>query len=248
MVDFIALIDGPEQIESFRMPKQKRQQEYKASVVFLKEPLPPDDPGDYDRFGILLKESQKFCKRVGLQKDLIPKIIKSDSDWAFILKVDALLESAAKHIVRNGLQIQLLKQTFRNGALDDFIDSLSMNGRTSLLKLLEASALPEEELRFVEVTRLVRNAYAHNIQYADFSLAQLINSRADKSRLIKYLSGVKNFDEAQLMSSYEKDAIFFRFCIIDSVMRFLFYAYHLTSKPRKTVRRRAASKLAAIPK
>jgi hypothetical protein len=167
------------------MPKQKKQPPYKASIVFRKEPQLPDDPGGYDRFGILLKESQKFCKRVGLQKDLVPKIIKTDSDWAFILKVDALLESAAKHIVRHGLQIKLLKQTFRNGALDDFIDSLSMNGRTSLLKLLEASALPEEELRFVEVTRLVRNAYAHNIEYADVRITQRISLRGDKSRLVK---------------------------------------------------------------
>jgi hypothetical protein len=143
------------------MLEQKKQQPYKAAIVFRKEPPPPDDPGDYDRFGILLKESQKFCKRVGLQKDLIPKILKTDGDWAFILKVDALHESAAKHIVRHGLQIKLLKQTFRNGGLDNFIDSLPMNGRTSVLKLLEASALPEEELRFVEVTRLGRNAYAH---------------------------------------------------------------------------------------
>ena len=224
------------------MPKQKKQQHYKASVVFRRAPLPPDDPGDYDRFEILLKESQKFCKRVGLQKDLISKIIKSDSDWAFILKVDALLESAAKVSTAHGLQIQLLKQTFRSGALDDFIDSLSMNGRTSLLKLLEASALPEEELRFVEVTRLVRNAYAHNIEYADLSLTQLINSRGDKSRLIKYLSGIKTYDEAKLMGSYERDPIFLRYCIIDSVMRFLFYAYHLTSKPKKTIYRRSASK------
>ena len=52
-----------------------------------------------------------------------------------------------KHIVRHGLQIQLLKQTFRNGALDDFIDSLSMNGRTSPLKLIGNFMLPEEELR-----------------------------------------------------------------------------------------------------
>ena len=220
------------------MPKQKKHQPYKAAVVFRKEPPPPDDPGHYDRFGILLKESQKFCKRVGLQEDLIPKIIKTDSDWAFILKVDALLESAAKHIVRHGLQIQILKQTFRNGALDDFIDSLSMNGRTSLLKLLEASALPEEELRFVEATRLVRNAYAHNIEYADLSLTQLINSRGDKTRLIKYLSGIKTYDEAKLISSYEKDPIFLRFCIIDSAMRFLFYAYHLTSRPMKRAKRR----------
>ena len=102
--------------------------------------------------------------------------------------------------------------------------------------------MPEEELRFVEVTRLVRNAYAHSIEYADFSLTELINSRGDKSRLIKYLSGIKTYDETELMSSYEKDPIFLRFCIIDSVMRFLFYAYHLTSKPKKAAHRRSAAK------
>ena len=98
--------------------------------------------------GFFLRNRKSSATRVGLRKDLIPGIIETDSDWAFILKVDGLLESAAKHIVRHGMQIQLLKQTFRNGALDDFIDSLSMNGRTSLLKLLEASALPERRFDF----------------------------------------------------------------------------------------------------
>jgi len=49
-----------------------------------------------------------------LRKDIVPKILKTDSDWSFILKLDALLESVANDIIRHGLQIQLLKQTFRN--------------------------------------------------------------------------------------------------------------------------------------
>src|ERR1700728_4250493 len=49
-----------------------------------------------DRFSALYEESQKFCEGVGLQKDLIITILKTDSDWAFVLKVDALLESASK--------------------------------------------------------------------------------------------------------------------------------------------------------
>lgn len=224
------------------MPKSKKQL-YKASVVFGARPPAPNEPSeDYDRFGILLKESQKFCKRVGLRKDLIPNFLKTDSDWAFILKVDALLECAAKHIIRSGLQIQLLKQTFRNESLDDFVDSLSMNGRTSILKLLDAAGLPSEELGFVEITRLIRNAYAHNIEFADLSLTELIRSRGDRSRLIKHLSGIRTYDEAELMASYEKDPVFLRFCIIDSAMRFLFYAYHLTSRPRKAARRRRTLK------
>ena len=61
-----------------------------------------------ERFNILLEESEKFCEGVGLHKGLIREILRTDSDWAFILKIDALLESAAKQILRTGLRIKLL--------------------------------------------------------------------------------------------------------------------------------------------
>jgi hypothetical protein len=65
------------------------------------------------RFDILVEESRKLCEAVGLHKDLILEIAKTDSDWAFILKIDALLETAS-------------------------------NGRTSILKLLEAAGCPQK--------------------------------------------------------------------------------------------------------
>jgi hypothetical protein len=185
-----------------------------------------------DRFHILYEESQMFCEGVGLQKDLIITILKTDSDWAFILKVDALLESASKHILKHGLRIKLLNRTFQNDTLEEFIDSLPMNGRASLLKLLEAAGLPPEELGFVEVTRMVRNAFAHNIEYVGLRLIELIKMRPDKSRLIKHLSAIQTYDEAKLIADYEKDPSFLRFCIIDSTMRVLFYAYHLAIKEK----------------
>jgi hypothetical protein len=37
----------------------------------------------------------------------------------------------------------------------------------------------------------------------------------------KHLSGIRTYDEAKLMANYEKDPMF---CVIDSAMRFLFYA------------------------
>jgi hypothetical protein len=192
------------------------------------------EPEGFDRFGVLLEESEKFCEGVGLHKHLIAEILKTDSDWAFMLKVDALLESASKRILREGLRIKLLNRVIRNEVLDDFVDSLPMNGRTSLLKLLAAAGLPGEELGFVEVTRRVRNAYAHNIEYADLSLIELIKKRQDKPQLLMHLSAIKTYDEADLITSYEKDPSFLRFCIIDSAMRFLFYAYHLAVKKTGT--------------
>ncbi|HET6217062.1 MAG TPA: hypothetical protein VFE27_08600 [Acidobacteriaceae bacterium] len=219
------------------MVRSRKLPPYKASVVFRAGPVEAESGSpDIDVFGIMLKESEKFCKRLGLHKDLILKIVRTDSDWAFILKVDALLEAAAKHIIHHGLQIQLLKRTQRNETLNEFIDSLSMNGRTSLVTLLEAACLPDEELKFLEIARIVRNAYAHNIKYADMSLVELLKTRNDKAKLLKHLSGIREYDEAKLLTDYEKDPMFFRFCIISSAMRFVFFAYHLTARKKKRSR------------
>jgi len=56
--------------------------------------------------------------------------------------------------------------------------------------------------------------------------------RQDKSRLIKHLSAIRTYDEPELIADYEKDPSFLRFCIIDSTMRVLFYAYHLALKEK----------------
>ena len=183
-----------------------------------------------ERFKIILEESEKFCESVGLHKDLIREIIKTDSDWAFILKIDALLESAAKYIVRTGLRIKLLNRVMQNETLDGFVDSLPINGRSSILKLLDAACLPPEELGFVETIRKVRNIYAHDIRFADVSLIELVKQRNDKTQLIKYLSGIETYVEADLIAWYERDPGFLRFCVNDSTMRFLFYSYHMAVK------------------
>jgi hypothetical protein len=162
-----------------------------------------------ERFTILMEESEKFCEEAGLPKDLIKTIIKSDSDWAFILKIDALLESAAKHIVRTGLRIKLLNRIMQNETLDGFVDSLPINGRTGILTLLDAACLPPEELGFVETIRKVRNIYAHDIRFANVNLIELVKRRNDKSQLIKYLSAIETYVEADLIAWYERDPVFF---------------------------------------
>ena len=79
-----------------------------------------------------------------------------------------------------------------------------------------------KEQGFIEATRKVRNTYAHNIQYVDVSLIELIKQRTDKSHLLKNLSAIKNYDEANFIAAYEKDRGLFWFGIIDSTM--LFYS------------------------
>jgi hypothetical protein len=183
-----------------------------------------------DRFDILLDESRKFCEGVGLHKDLILQIFRTDSDWAFVLKIDALLESASKQIIRRSIRLKVLNRSVSNSVLEDFVDSLPINGRTSLLRLLEAAGCPAEEHGFIEAIRRVRNAYAHNIRFVDTTLIELIKQRGDKSHLIKNLSAIENYIESDLIASYERDGGFLRFGIIDSAMRFLFFAYHIAVK------------------
>ena len=186
-----------------------------------------------DRFPVLMGEAVRFCNAVGLPNNLLLMIMKSESDWAFALKVDALLESAAKHILRHGLSIRLVKKHIQNELLEEFVDSLPMNGRTSLLKLLDAAGMPEDELGFMGAMRIVRNAYAHEIEYAGLQLLEVVKLRQDKSTILKHLSAIRTYDEANLIAEIEKDPPFFRFLIIDSTMRVLFYAYHLTVKEKR---------------
>lgn len=85
----------------------------------------PREPEAFDRFGILLEEAQKFCAAVGLHNDLIREIVKADSDWVFILKIEALLETASKEIVRHALRLKVLNCVFQNDILADFVELLA---------------------------------------------------------------------------------------------------------------------------
>jgi hypothetical protein len=182
------------------------------------------------RVNTLFEEAAKFCAAVGLHQDLMLKIYNSENDWTFILKIDALLETATKKIIKSGLKMKILNRFVGTEELGEFVDSLPMNGKTSILQLLKASGCPREDLGFIEAIRRVRNAYAHNIKLAELTLIQLVKQRRDKSDIIKNISSVKTYDEASLITSYEKDGKFMRFGILDAAMRILLYAYHIALK------------------
>jgi hypothetical protein len=183
-----------------------------------------------NRSDALFEEAAKFCAAVGLPQDLMLKIYNSENDWTFILKIDALLETATKEIIKSGLKMKILNRFVGGEELGEFVDSLPMNGKTSILQLLKASGCPPEDVGFIEAVRRVRNAYAHNIKLADLTLIQLVKQRRDKSDIIKNISNVETYDEASLIASYEKEGKFMRFGILDAAMRILFYAYHIALK------------------
>jgi hypothetical protein len=85
--------------------------------------------------------------------------------------LDALLETASKGIIRHGLRLKILNRVITNDVLGDFVESLPLNGRTSILKLLEAAGCPPEEQGFIEATRKVRNAYAVRFLFFAYHIA-----------------------------------------------------------------------------
>jgi hypothetical protein len=143
---------------------------------------------------------------------------------------NALPETAIKEIIKGGLKLKLPNRFVGAEALVDFVEGLPVNGKTSLLHLLKDSGCPDEDSGFIEAVRRVRNAYAHNIKFADLPLIELIKRRLDKSNILKSIGNIRTYEEAALIASFEKDGTFLRFCILDATMRILFYAYHLALK------------------
>ncbi|MBV8797684.1 MAG: hypothetical protein JO136_22335 [Hyphomicrobiales bacterium] len=182
------------------------------------------------RVAALHEAAGKFCVAIGLHSDLMRRIYNAENDWTFILKIDALLEMAAKEIIKSGLRMKILNRFVGAKELSDFVDGLPMNGKSSLLQLLNAAGCPTEDALFIDGVRRLRNAYAHNITLAELPLIDVIKHRSDKSDIIKKVSNVETFREASLVAGYEEDGRLLRFSILDATMRVLFFAYHIALK------------------
>ena len=72
----------------------------------------------------LLREASKCCEALGLEKDLIEGIYRSASDWEFILRADALLETSSKEVIKNILKLEINGTTVGGDALDPFVSFL----------------------------------------------------------------------------------------------------------------------------
>jgi hypothetical protein len=178
----------------------------------------------------MLEESKHLASLIDVPSKTIIDIYKSSTDWEFILKIDALLEAAARRVVKVALTAN---DKMNPEDMEEFVDTLSMRGRTSLLKLLEASGCGEEEILLIDCVRVLRNGFAHDITQMNLPLIDLIKKRGDKSNLIKGLSYTRNYEEAKLIKMFEDDGSFLRFTILTGTLTFLILAYHAVIKERK---------------
>jgi len=73
-----------------------------------------------NRFELLFAASKKFVQAMGLHDELILEIFRAKSDWEFIIKIDAILEAAAKAIVKTRLNSSLTEPD-EDMSFDEFV-------------------------------------------------------------------------------------------------------------------------------
>jgi hypothetical protein len=181
-----------------------------------------------DRIRLLMEGAKKFLEAMHLDQALIQKIYRADTDWEFIIKIDALLEAAVKSMVKERFNLGTDEEA--RDSLDGFAEALPMNGRTSLLAVLKADGCPKETWTTIEAVRRLRNGFAHDIRLTDARLIDIIKQRPDKRQLIRDLCQIRAYHEAELIKDYESDGSFLRFAILDTTLRILIMAYP-TSHP-----------------
>lgn len=180
-----------------------------------------------ERIRSLLQEAAKCCEALGLRGDLIEIMYRSDSDWTYILKIDALIETSAKEVVKQVLKLEVNRTFVGAAELEVFVSGLPMNGRISLLKLLRASGCDRDICDFIESIRDLRNAFAHNIKYVDDSLLTVIRTRQNWRTILRRLSPVENYNETEWLEMIQRDGGLLRFAILHYLLVFMTLAYHV---------------------
>jgi len=182
-------------------------------------------------FFALLELADKYCGPIGVGKELVLSLFQEQSDWAFIIQIDALHETACRDIIARLLTLETLSAS-NNEDMAGFVNSLSFQGRTSIIGLLKMTGIPKDLTDFVDVVRTIRNAFAHDIRDVSKTLLEIIQGRNDHTRVLKILSYVEQFDEQTMVELIKEDPATFRFVILQQCLTFL-YLIHINLRDRE---------------
>lgn len=189
--------------------------------------------GNDKRFELLLDGANQFCEAVGLRQNLVLDIYRAASDWAFIIQIDALLETAVKDVVGGMICLEVNGKRAPGEGMDEFVRSLAVNGKSSLTKLLRAAGCDKDLCTFIEAVRRLRNVFAHDIRQVDAKLLDVIERHQEGGKILKALCPIEQWDEAVMKEQIRgTDGGLLRFCILDYTLLFLTTGYHVAIKRR----------------
>jgi len=115
---------------------------------------------------------EHFERQLGLPAGFYDKLLKED-DWSFIVKLNALFEGAATHILVVRLQAPELSDALANL---DFAHS--KYGKIVLLRRL--GAINKDQAALLRTLAELRNRLVHDISGIGFSFAAYVKSRDEK--------------------------------------------------------------------
>lgn len=129
----------------------------------------------------IFEDVGKFEQKLGLPKDFYRRLLRED-DWSFVIKMNALFEGAATHVLSTRLHAPKLIDAFAH------LDLLNSKvGKVVLLRQLDA--ITSEQATVMRQLGELRNELAHNVRNAMFSFTEYVASR-DANQLAKL---VKSF-------------------------------------------------------
>lgn len=187
--------------------------------------LEGDDEEAGRAFEALLELADKYCGPIGVGQDLLKSLFEEKSDWAFIIQIDALNETACRDIIARKLTLGGNPPPGQK-EIETFVSALSYQGGTSVIKLLKMIGTPKHHIDFVEAIRTVRNAFAHDIRSVSRSLMDVVSERNNKTHILRVLSYIDQFDEKRLTAVFKAEPEMLRFVILQQCMAFL-YILHI---------------------
>ncbi len=133
---------------------------------------------------ILKEKIAPLEKRLKIPPEFFMKLLKEDSDWSFIIKLNALVEVALAHHLATKLRKNELQNTFLR------LDLASKE--TGQLAFLKALGLLENQRNFIFILATIRNDYVHDISNVSLRFEDYFyENERGKKRLKDLYSAIK---------------------------------------------------------
>ena len=121
----------------------------------------------------------QFEKQLGLPEGFYNRLLKED-DWSFVIKLNALFEAAATHILVVRLQAPEIEE-----ALAHLDFAHSKYGKVVLLRKLDA--INKEQAALLRMIAELRNDLVHDVSSVGFSFSAHVSS-LDQNQLERLIS------------------------------------------------------------
>lgn len=130
----------------------------------------------------MLEEISELESKVGLPRNFVHRLTGED-DWSFIIKLNALFEASATHLLTSKLQAP---------ELEDSLSYLDFGNRKygKVMLLRKLGCLSPDETKFLQMLFELRNKLAHDVRNVEFDLNRYIES-LDSNQKKSFLNAVK---------------------------------------------------------